>query len=361
MITRFVSDADLAALTAELVAAGTRVIAPVRDPADPARADYRPVARLEEADLSAPLPRRSLKEAFLPATEVLLRYRQHKQTVELAEVPTAFPPAVILGARPCDAAGVEVLDRVMGWDLQDELWFGRRAATTLVARACPGEDASCFCTAVGGGPEGTRGADVVLVPADGGHLALAATAKGEAFLAAHPARFADAGGRDGAAALAAFGAPARARAEQALPALPAGFGQALAGAFDHAAWKGIALRCHGCGACTAVCPTCHCFDIVDEHDGHDHGARRRSWDFCQTAKFTLHASGHNPRPTQTERYRQRVMHKFSIYPARFDAVLCTGCGRCSRTCSAGMDLPEILGQLVAAVGRAGADERGDAR
>ena len=26
----------------------------------------------------------------------------------------------------------------------------------------------------------------------------------------------------------------------------------------------LAIRCNGCGACTSVCPTCHCFDIVDE-------------------------------------------------------------------------------------------------
>ena len=36
------------------------------------------------------------------------------------------------------------------------------------------------------------------------------------------------------------------------------------------------------------------------------------------------------------------MHKFSIYPARFGEILCTGCGRCSRACPGGMDLPEIL-------------------
>jgi len=40
------------------------------------------------------------------------------------------------------------------------------------------------------------------------------------------------------------------------------------------------------------------------------------------------------------------MHKFSVYPSRFDEVLCTGCGRCARACGAGMNLREILGQLV---------------
>jgi ferredoxin len=124
--------------------------------------------------------------------------------------------------------------------------------------------------------------------------------------------------------------------------------------FDDDFWKDIALRCHGCGACAAVCPTCHCFDIVDEPEGLAGGARRRNWDTCQAGKFTLHASGHNPRPEQNSRFRQRVLHKFAIYPSRFDEILCTGCGRCARVCPAGMDLPEILtrlSQLAAAPAR----------
>jgi ferredoxin len=115
--------------------------------------------------------------------------------------------------------------------------------------------------------------------------------------------------------------------------------------FDDPLWKLIALRCHGCGACAFVCPACHCFDIVDEPEGVDRGTRRRSWDACQPALFTLHGSGHNPRKDQTARFRQRIMHKFNIYPARFGEVLCTGCGRCVRVCTAGMDLVAILGEI----------------
>jgi len=111
-------------------------------------------------------------------------------------------------------------------------------------------------------------------------------------------------------------------------------------------WEQLALRCHGCGACAAVCPTCHCFDIVDEPEGVAHGTRRRNWDTCQTGRFTVHASGHNPRTSQTARIRQRVMHKFHIYPTKFGETLCSGCGRCARQCPAGMDLPEILALLT---------------
>ena len=77
----------------------------------------------------------------------------------------------------------------------------------------------------------------------------------------------------------------------------------------------------------------------------DRGVRRRNWDTCQTGRFTVHASGHNPRANQNARFRQRVLHKFSIYPERFGEILCTGCGRCTRACPAGMDIAEVLSEF----------------
>jgi len=347
------SPLDLAALVINLVLANIRVIAPVRVKDNPEQTDYLPIRGLEDAALGGPLPRRSLKEFFLPASEVLLRYRLGKSDVEVEEVRTRFPQQVILGARPCDAAGIEVLDRVMGWDYRDELWFGRREATTIVSLACSGVDASCFCSAVGLGPDSTKGSDVLLVPVKGGYLAQPVTSKGEALLNREPAQMhADTAGVEKAAASATS---ARETMPEKLPLIPAMLPEWLAKNFSDNFWNSIALRCHGCGACASLCPTCHCFDIVDEHESYKQGVRRRNWDSCQTAKFTMHASNYNPRKTQMERFRQRVMHKFSIYPRRFGSFLCTGCGRCARACPAGMNLPEVIGQLIQL---AGADAQG---
>jgi ferredoxin len=130
--------------------------------------------------------------------------------------------------------------------------------------------------------------------------------------------------------------------------------------FSHPYWDALALRCHGCGACAAVCPTCHCFDIDDEPEGIGHGTRRRNWDTCQTGRFTLHASGHNPREHQNARFRQRILHKFYVYPSKFGEVLCTGCGRCARACPAGMDLPEVLTSIAGISTREGAGAGGAA-
>ncbi len=94
----------------------------------------------------------------------------------------------------------------------------------------------------------------------------------------------------------------------------------------------------------ANCPTCHCFDIVDEGNIKG-GYRARNWDSCQYANFTSHASGHNPRASQADRQRQRVYHKFYIYPEKFGEVLCTGCGNCTRNCPAGLGILNVTSEI----------------
>ena len=338
---RILSRANLDALIRDLIAAGTVVVAPTHSSGqERTGVTYGQVQSPDEVLLDGPQPIRPLKEVVFPPTEALFRWRQEKSAVKIEEVPTGFKETVVIGARPCDAAGLEVVDCVMGWDFRDELWFGRRQATTVLAMACTTCDESCFCTAVGLSPTSTRGADWFLTPVDGGFEVDILTPKGEAILERYKARCPE---TEGPAPSRTAGLEQQVRAN--LDVRPDRIRGWLETHFDDPLWKRVALRCHGCGACAFVCPSCHCFDIVDEPDGADSGTRRRNWDSCQTALFTLHGSGHNPRKDQTARFRQRIMHKFSIYPARFGEVLCTGCGRCVRVCAAGMDLVSILAEI----------------
>lgn len=111
-------------------------------------------------------------------------------------------------------------------------------------------------------------------------------------------------------------------------------------------WTRLGKRCFGCGSCTMVCPTCFCFDVHDEVDLNlTNGARVRTWDSCQLVDFALVAGGHNFRPTIASRVRFRIFHKFRIEPDQINQIGCVGCGRCTRTCPADIDMIELLTDL----------------
>jgi ferredoxin len=336
----------LSALAARLLADGNRVVAPVQRPDGTCYRLLRDSSELG-ADVAG-LPAMSLKGVLFPPTEPLFGWERQGNGIAILPESLKFTPTVVLGARPCDAAALEVVDKVMGWDYRDEFWFKRREATTVVSLACNGPvDRSCFCTAVGLGPDATRGSDLLLIPVEGGFQVEVVTPKGAALVQAQAALFAESSHADDAARVRQT---ARQAVEANLSMTLDGTRDWLAGHFEDPFWAPVALRCHGCGACASVCPTCHCFDIVDEPEGLNRGVRRRNWDTCQAGKFTVHASGHNPRADQNARFRQRVMHKFSIYPVKFGDVLCTGCGRCARACPGGQDIVEVLAAIQQQLG-----------
>jgi len=116
--------------------------------------------------------------------------------------------------------------------------------------------------------------------------------------------------------------------------------------FKSKVWDNLDDRCLACGNCTNVCPTCYCFDVMDEQNlDLLTGRRYRRWDSCQTETFASVAGGENFRQRRGSRQRHRYYRKFNYPVERFSRYFCTGCGRCSRTCMAKINLKETLATL----------------
>ena len=294
-----------------------------------------------------------LKQVFLPQTEVLCTYDYD----QVSEVPLPAEKILVFGCRPCDARAVSQLDTVFGPENKgyaDPYFRQRRESAVLIALACASPCPTCFCTAMGGGPAGTEGADLLAhdLPSlagggAGGSLLLeAVTDKGRALLEARRELLAEAGPQVSEEAKRADAA-AEAAVRQAndlgldLGAELAALKQVMDPLFDDGRWEELTASCLGCGSCTYLCPTCHCFDIADESRLYQ-GRRIRTWDSCQFPLFTKHASGHNPRKNKKERLRQRFMHKFSYAVENTGAALCVGCGRCIAGCPVNLDIRDVI-------------------
>ena len=117
--------------------------------------------------------------------------------------------------------------------------------------------------------------------------------------------------------------------------------------FESPLWDSLGERCLACGSCTNVCPTCYCFDVMDEPDlDLKRGRRIRTWDSCQNEAFARVAGGESFREERKDRQRHRFNRKFKYPMDRYRRIFCTGCGRCSRTCMAKIDLKDTINALM---------------
>lgn len=111
-------------------------------------------------------------------------------------------------------------------------------------------------------------------------------------------------------------------------------------------WEEVGRKCLSCGNCNNVCPTCFCFNILDDINlDLKRGGRLRMWDSCQNETFAKVAGGENFRKERSARQKHRFFKKFRYTVERYARFFCTGCGRCSRTCMAQINLKDTLKKL----------------
>lgn len=305
---------------------------------DPADADVERLAeRLASGYVTTAIPP---KKAFFPTRETLFNFAAAGPVVPKNK--EHQEPFLLIGVHPCDLAALSLLDIAYAHPPADDLWQKRRRQATVIGVDCL-PDQYCFCTSMG--TSGSReGCDLFLTPIQSGYLAEIHSAKGEELLcgirakAAQPIEI-----LEGEEFLHKKKAAITLRLQTGLEK----FAEILDKTDLTEVWEQTAQRCYSCGSCNTTCPTCFCFDVEDTLDTNlTSGRRYRSWGSCQLLDFTLLAGGANTRGARRQRVAHRWYRKFLYLYKQFGHSFCTGCGRCSRACTADINIVDVSNDLI---------------
>jgi ferredoxin len=312
------------------------VIAPVKQGKSWA---FVPISSFDEIELNYPQTLTSLKKYYIPPTETLLTF--DAETNSVTDFEHDIKPRVLFGAHACDINALNNLELALGASSSkyvDPYYEARKASTMIVGLSCSPSE-TCFCNMVDS-DEVRSGYDLFLQDIGGRYLVSIGSVEAANILeAACDLREATDEDRR------AFRQRTRMRQTafsedipniQEVPMLMDAF-------HSDEFWDELGSRCLSCTACSSVCPTCYCFDIVDvlDPDGKT-GRRERRWDACTSPQFAEVAGGHNFRATTRERVRHRMYHKLNGFNSKYGRYLCVGCGRCVRACKADISPIEVL-------------------
>ncbi|MHB8995707.1 MAG: 4Fe-4S dicluster domain-containing protein [Armatimonadota bacterium] len=319
------------------------LIAPTRD--DKGRVAFAPVDDPKQIVIETGVVAEGPKRWFYPPSEEMFRYAGAGANVRVYEPAQPDEPWILFGLRPCDAIALEYSDKFWTCDEGDPYYARRRAAATIVAMNCDSVAPECFCESISKGLSNPRGMDILVTPLSAKeYLVETFTEKGEAALQATTDLLSPASDDDVAARV-ALAEKTAAQQKRSLDA--SAFPAAMQKVFkNNKFWQKHSAACIGCGVCTFMCPTCTCFDVMDDSVAGT-GYRYRCWDTCQFRQFCEEASGHDRRATQWERQRQRIGHKLWYSVDRFGDLSCVGCGRCIKLCPVNIDICEVAKGAVA--------------
>ena len=257
-------------------------------------------------------------------------------------------PMAIVGVKACDLKGFLVQDQVFCKGCQDPFYASARENNLIISADCTQVIDTCFCLALGVSPFPESHFDINLSEVTGGFIVEVGSAKGQQVFDNDKALF-----QETDPSLITEKNQGRTKmvdkvqqniAQQRVPHQNQLQGK-IAQNYDSPIWEAEAQSCTECGACTTICPTCHCFMLTDEKE-EDKLVRYRQWDSCMLKDYARVAGGGNPRPQLWMRLRNRFEKKFDFFPKVANLHACTGCGRCITACPANIDIRRVLKRLV---------------
>ena len=283
------------------------------------------------------------KKYFMPQRETLLEFNMSKGLS--AEAVVEYETMTLFGVHTCDLAGIQCLNMVFSERPRDYNYLMHKRKINIIGLECNeycDEHASC---ALVNASTPSGGYDLFFTDLGDRFIVHVNTQIGENII--ESTKSFESAGQTDLEELNALRAAKRTSFKKEVPVEPRYIPELFDRLYNSRIWDELGERCLACGNCTLVCPTCYCFDIKDEMSlGLKSGRRYRVWDSCQLETFARVAGGENFRKERSLRQKHRYYRKFRYPVERFSRFFCVGCGRCSRTCMAGIKLKETLNLLI---------------
>lgn len=307
---------------------------------------YAPLVHGESQDyelIDKDLVRKIVYNVPKPSTPLKIFLLPVKENVS-AGVPKNVP-VIILGVPGCDLFALDLLDAFYLDEEYPDLYYAqRRQEFLLIGTDCHFSDAHCHCTSYGLNPYPSKNQDMGVSLINDKVWLSVYTEKGGDLLKKiqdiAPVRFF---GEDVPAEMEDIRQKVRKEIEannRRLPNYQETTHVVMNAAYEK--WERHVERCVSCGACAAICPTCTCFLLIDRQ-GFE---KIRQLDACQYPGFERVAGGEDPLKKMDKRFRNRYFCKYLYRPEKYEAIACTGCGRCITACIGDINKNELLTELT---------------
>lgn len=305
---------------------------------------FRPIKDVSEITLKYIPTILPPKKYYYPQKEKLFRFKV--KPFKTSKAIKAIEEYILFAVHTCDIAGIQCMDIVFRESPEDPNYLNRKDKMTIIGLECLEYcDKYASCASMGN-HEPRGGYDLMMVDLGEKFILHINSEKGERLIHGL-AYIKEADEKDMLRLEAVREAKKKVFQEEFNASLTKVY-EAFDKHFTHPVWQDVGKRCVACGNCTTVCPTCYCFDALDEMElSLNEGMRYRIWNSCQMEDFAKVAGGEDFRKGRDNRQRHRYYRKFKYPVDKFNRYFCTGCGRCTRSCMAQISLVETVNSLLA--------------
>ena len=293
------------------------------------------VTQIDLTTIRTSLP---FKKLLFPPQFSMYRFHENEYTMNLEDLQRR----IIFGMHPCDIHALLIMDDFFSRRFNDPYYIERRKKTVIIGFSCI-PDEKCFCHATETDTV-EEGFDLFLTDLDDFFLIWVGSSLGDDMTRECPKIIDEGIVHDDLKKYIEWRKyrNSQFKLDVDLTSMP----EIVDLSYDSMIWEEEGEKCLSCGACTIVCPTCPCYNVIDEMKlGKIEGERVRHWDSCLFKEYSMVSGGHNFRETRAERLKLRFTHKLQAFVGEYGKPACVGCGRCIDTCPVDIDIATVVKRL----------------